>query len=149
MLWRRRSMSSRPTSSRSRQAISIFCWPWRMALSGPLARTILAKPPASLTGLTALAAGGLHSLALSRSGAVIGWGDNTYGQITIPPSATNVLAIAAGYAHSLALRADGTVVRWGRGGFTLNSTLVPPTISPVSLIAAGYTQNAAVGRGSP
>src|SRR5512140_3211399 len=40
---------------------------------------------------------------------VIGWGDNTYGQITVPDGLSNVVAIAAGTYHSLALKADGTV----------------------------------------
>ena len=32
----------------------------------------------------AIAGGGSHSLALKNDGTVIGWGNNDYGQITIP-----------------------------------------------------------------
>jgi hypothetical protein len=68
------------------------------------------------TNITAVALGGQHTLVIAR-GRVGGWGDNGYGQITIPASATNVVAIATGYRHSLALKADGTVVGWGDNGY--------------------------------
>ena len=63
--------------------------------------------------LLAIAAGGWHSLALKADGTVVGWGENYYGESTIPAGLANVVAIAAGYNHSLALKADGTVVGWG------------------------------------
>jgi hypothetical protein len=58
--------------------------------------------PAGLTGVTAIAAGGLHSLALKSDGTVVGWGDNSHGQTTIPAGLTGVTAIAAGDYHNLA-----------------------------------------------
>jgi alpha-tubulin suppressor-like RCC1 family protein len=45
--------------------------------------------------------------------AVVGWGDNTYGQADPPPHVTNAVAVAAGGYHSLALTPDGRVVVWG------------------------------------
>ena len=45
---------------------------------------------------------------------VVGWGDNTYGQISIPAGLTNVVAIAAGTWYGLALKGDGTVAAWGK-----------------------------------
>ncbi len=65
----------------------------------------------------AIAAGGLHSLALKADGSVIGWGNNDYGQSYIPAIATNIAAIAAGGFHNLALRADGIVIGWGYNMF--------------------------------
>jgi len=59
---------------------------------------------------------------------VLGWGQNTYGQlgdgsltqsdVPIPASGLNfVTAVAAGKRHSLALLANGTVMAWGYNGF--------------------------------
>ena len=69
--------------------------------------------PAGLSGVTAIAAGGYHSLALKSDGTVVGWGATATGQTTIPAGLSGVIAIAAGYHHSLALKSDGTVVGWG------------------------------------
>ena len=40
--------------------------------------------PAGLSGVTAIAAGRVHSLALRSDGSVVAWGDNTYGESTVP-----------------------------------------------------------------
>jgi len=96
-----------------------------------------------LTNAVAIAAGGMHSLALRADGTILGWGDDWYGQSTPPPSLTNVVAIAAGELYSLALRADGTVVGWGAG--TTNSgswpdfgqASIPAAATNVVAIAAG------------
>ena len=80
------------------------------------------------TTATAIAGGGSHSLALTSSGQVLAWGDNTYGQLgngtnvydtSTPvavslPTGTTVTAIAGGYNHSLALTSTGEVLAWGR-----------------------------------
>src|SRR5207249_6623871 len=76
-----------------------------------------------LSNVTAVAAGWTHSLALKSDGTVAAWGDNTFGESTVPPGLTNVVAIAAGAdpfageqsAYSMALQRDGTVVAWGSG----------------------------------
>lgn len=43
-----------------------------------------ASPPAGLSGVTAIAAGGLHSLALKSDGTVVAWGLDNYGQVSPP-----------------------------------------------------------------
>ena len=73
---------------------------------------------------------------------VVGWGDNDYGQTSVPPSLTNVVAIAGGYYHSLALKSDGTVVGWGDNGS--GQTNSPAGLSNVVAIAAGYYHNLAL-----
>ena len=61
-----------------------------------------------------IAAGAYHNLALKNDGTVVAWGENCYGQATVPAGLSGVVAIAAGALHSLALKNDGTVVAWGR-----------------------------------
>jgi alpha-tubulin suppressor-like RCC1 family protein len=85
---------------------------------------------AGLTGVTAIAAGGYHSLALKGDGTVWGWGINYNNALGVngynastglyasatPVQAsglTGITAIAAGTYHSLALKGDGTVWGWG------------------------------------
>lgn len=79
---------------------------------------------AGLTGITAVAAGANHVLALRSDGTVWAWGDNDNGALgdttrtdrKTPVQVvflTGIQAIAAGYQHSLALRQDGHVFGWG------------------------------------
>ena len=100
--------------------------------------TMPRSSPVSVTGfetasdpdVIAVAAGGLHSLALLSDGTVRSWGNNDFGQLGIgtmggveetpqpvvglgEPSDPNVMAISAGTAHSVALLADGTLRAWG------------------------------------
>ena len=63
---------------------------------------------ASGVGDVAIAAGGGHVFGLKSTGGVTVTGDNSYGQLNVPPGLTNVLAIAAGYDHCLALVGDGS-----------------------------------------
>jgi alpha-tubulin suppressor-like RCC1 family protein/sugar lactone lactonase YvrE len=82
----------------------------------------------SLSGVTAIAAGSRHSLALMSNGTVMAWGDNERGQLgdgksgaeqeynDVPVGVSGlsgVTAIAAGGGHSVALLSNGTVDAWG------------------------------------
>jgi hypothetical protein len=89
--------------------------------------------PAGLTGVTAIAAGGVHNLALRSDGTVVAWGSNLIGESNVPTGLNGVVAIAAGDVRSLALKNDGTVVAWGLGG----QTSVPAGLTGVTAIAAG------------
>jgi alpha-tubulin suppressor-like RCC1 family protein len=71
-----------------------------------------------------VAAGGCHSMVLTRDGDVFTWGDGSLGQLghgntdqqLVPKrveSLTNVTDIAAGAAHILAVGEAGTVYTWG------------------------------------
>jgi alpha-tubulin suppressor-like RCC1 family protein len=100
------------------------------------------RPPNTLGNVTAVAVGGIHSLALRTDGSVVGWGDNSFGQIGIPPAVTNIIAIAAGQHHSVALRRDGNVFAWGRSD-NFQQTAVP-VHSNVIAIAAGANHSLAV-----
>ncbi|NBV25452.1 MAG: hypothetical protein EBS05_26515, partial [Proteobacteria bacterium] len=91
--------------------------------------------PPNLSGVTAIASGIHHNLALKADGTVVSWGINDYGQTIIPTGLSGVSAIAAGELHSVALKSDGTVVAWGRN--SEGQTTVPGGLGGVTDIAAG------------
>jgi hypothetical protein len=81
----------------------------------------------ALSGITAIAGGGFHSLALKNDGTVWAWGANAQGQLgngtntdsNVPvqvSTLSGITAIAGGAYHSLALKNDGTVWAWGYNG---------------------------------
>jgi probable HAF family extracellular repeat protein len=72
---------------------------------------------------------------LQAYGMVIAWGDNLYGQSSVPAGLDNVSAIAGGGFHSLALKSDGTAVAWGRNDF--GQAAVPAGLNGVTAIAGG------------
>ncbi len=112
-----------------------------------------------LSGVSAIAAGAQHALAVVSGGAVMAWGSNEYGQLAdesvevasnVPVAASGVTgasAVSAGSEFSLALLADGTVMAWGEdkfgelgNGATTADDEVPAVIgglSGVTAIAAG------------
>jgi len=115
-----------------------------------------------LTGVIAIAAGDLHSLALLRDRTVVAWGYNGEGQLgngtttiantpvqvcavgqTAPCSLllSGVRALTTGEYHSLAQLTDGTAVTWGSNyyrqlgdGTTINRT-VPVRVCAVGQVA--------------
>jgi alpha-tubulin suppressor-like RCC1 family protein len=84
-----------------------------------------------LAGITQIAAGPTHNLALTGDGKVMSWGSNSTGELGVGTrdtgwtpaevtGLTNVVAIAAGsgqgtYGVSAAVRQDGTLWVWGSG----------------------------------
>jgi len=119
--------------------------------------------PGNVTGLSigvlAIAAGNYSTCALLSTGAVLCWGQNTYGQIgdgtyasRFAPTpvlnlASGVSAIAGGGNHMCALLSTGAVLCWGYNGNgqlgdgTFSNRLVPTAVSGLSSgassIAAG------------
>jgi alpha-tubulin suppressor-like RCC1 family protein len=111
-----------------------------------------------LGGVTAIAAGGLHSLALLENGTVESWGSNTHGQLgneskNLSSTAVavkgliGVKAIAAGQSHSMALLNSGEVWDWGGGGSgDLGNGAEETKTTPVQ--ATGLTEVTAISAGS-
>jgi alpha-tubulin suppressor-like RCC1 family protein len=120
------------------------------------------------TTITAIAAGGFHSLALTSTGAVLAWGRNVSGELgngtttnsTTPvavsaPATSGITAIAAGAFHSLAVTSTGAVLAWGRnvsgelGNGTNTDSTTPVAVSApatggITAIAAGDGHSLAV-----
>ncbi|MCC7535856.1 MAG: hypothetical protein IT379_06570 [Deltaproteobacteria bacterium] len=108
-----------------------------------------------------LAAGGLHTCALFRSGSVVCWGDNHYGQLgdgtrcdggsPVPRPVvglTNVDALSAGVHHTCALLADETVRCWGDGGSGQAGAASLGTEAPTPQLIGGLTRIAQLSSGS-
>ena len=123
-----------------------------------------ANPSIFVTGVTAIAAGSFHSLALRNDGTVWAWGYNIFGQLgdgtttlsNIPVQVsglTNVTSIAAEFQHVLALKEDGAVWAWGNnlygqlGDDTNTHSNIPvqvPSLTGVTAIAAGWSHSLAL-----
>ena len=118
-------------------------------------------PRLDISGVTRIAAGSSHTLALRNGGNVWVWGSGTYGMLgdgTTASSAsarpvpgfTDVVSIAGGSLFSLAVKADGTVWAWGDGASgklgdgTSLDRLIPVPVSALT----GVTSVASFGGAS-
>ena len=121
--------------------------------------------------VTAITAGGAHSLALCSDGSLVAWGSNDFGvfgdntstssslPVAVPAFGAlvgrTITAITAGSSHSLALCTDGTVAAWGgnhygqlgsgdTSGSTVPLAMSRSTLSPgerFTTLAPGSTAN--------
>ncbi len=57
------------------------------------------------SGFVAISAGSLHSLGLKADGSIVAWGDNDFGQCSVPLPNKGFLAIAVGIDRSLGIKA--------------------------------------------
>jgi hypothetical protein len=86
-------------------------------------------------------------VALKSDGTVVAWGDDTWGQATVPSGLTGVSMISAGRNHTLALKSDGTVFAWGddrQGQSTVRSDLQNPATANVVQVSGGRTSSVAL-----
>jgi alpha-tubulin suppressor-like RCC1 family protein len=98
-----------------------------------------------LSGITAIAAGARHSLAVDSTGAAWAWGTNIAGQLGdgtftdrhVPVKViglAGVIAVAGGFNHSLALKGDGSVWSWGNNSAgQLGNGTITPSLRPVQV----------------
>ena len=71
----------------------------------------------------------------TNGGFLVAWGDNSYGQIQVPPGLSNVVQVSVGPQHTLALKGDGSVIGWGDN--TYGQTNVPTGLTNAVQVAAG------------
>lgn len=118
--------------------------------------------PANAT-VTSLAAGsGFQSFALTSTGAVLAWGDNTYGQLgdgtnvrrtepveVLLPEGTVVTALDSGDDHTVALTSTGGILAWGYNRYgQLGDDTTTNSNVPVEVDLSQGTTAVAVGTGS-
>ncbi len=102
------------------------------------------------SGVTAIAAGYYHSLAVKSDGSLWAWGLNNYGQLgdgtttgrnaptQIMPPGSGLTAVAAGANHTLAAKSDGSLWASGSNGYgQLGDGTTANHSSPVQIIPAG------------
>jgi alpha-tubulin suppressor-like RCC1 family protein len=108
-------------------------WAWGFNFDGELggaSPSLVRNTPAmipTLGSVTAIAAGGFHSLALKTDGTVWAWGKNNMGQVgdnsTLNRNAPNKVnvkqatEVAAGFDFSLVLGYDGSISAWGNNNY--------------------------------
>jgi alpha-tubulin suppressor-like RCC1 family protein len=102
-------------------------WVWGSNLCGQFGSNTITSSNSpvqvsGLSGITSIASGDCHNLALGVDGKVHAWGRYPFGNMSgevVPGSPASlvpldgVIAIAAGFEHSLAMTSDGTVWGWG------------------------------------
>ncbi len=134
-------------------------WVWGSGLFGQLGNGQFGPDNVELTpiqvpglsGVTAIATGGYHTLALLADGSIRSWGLNANGQLgdvtfanraspvnVVGPTAT---ALAGGNNHSLMLRSDGSIWAWGGNaeGELGDGTNVDKSGPVPSLATSGFT----------
>ena len=150
------------------------CWGYNLGGQvgdGSLASTTIPLDVVSLTsGVASVAAGVLHTCAVTMGGAALCWGNNFYGQLgdgsnanrPVPASVTGlgsgVAGLASGFSHSCARMQDGTARCWGNNslgqlgiGMLAGSEDVPVPVpalgNTVLALAAGNTHSCAIVSG--
>lgn len=92
--------------------------------------------PNPITNIAVIAAGTSHALAFQDRSRMMGWGDNSEGQISAPLGLAGVVALAGGLDHSVAVRGDGLVAAWGRNNF--GQINVPLGLNNIVRLSAGF-----------
>ncbi len=112
-----------------------------------------------LSGVAGIAAGSNHALALLHGGTVMGWGDDSFGELgngrtaareETPVAVTglsNVSKISAGGQDSVALLSSGSVMTWGSDASGLLGDGVSSGMSEVPVAVVGLSKVASISAG--
>jgi len=139
-------------------------WAWGYNMYGQLgngtntASSVPVQVSGLSSGVTAIAAGGSHNVALKSDGTLWAWGYNSSGQlgdgtsimrrtpVQVSGLTNGVTTIAAGGNHTMALKADGTVWVWGNNSwFQLGDGTSTSRLTPVQI--SGLTGASAIDGG--
>jgi alpha-tubulin suppressor-like RCC1 family protein len=112
------------------------------------------------TRVKAVSTGCGHTLAVTASGQLLAWGDNTFGELgdgtrvqrrrpvrVSLAAGTQVTAVSAGCFFSLALTAAGQVLSWGSDAEGEGGRQHGEKLMPVTLPLPGTAQAVAIGAG--
>jgi hypothetical protein len=97
---------------------------------GPNKNSLFTGFNQGITGITAIALGYNHFLALKDNGVIYGGGTTTDGQLNIPSGTYS--KISAGRYHSAALTTDGKMVTWGKIGNVYQNTVTGLTLQKIT-----------------
>lgn len=148
----------------------VACWGWNLygqvGDGGSADRLSPVEVVGLGSGMAAVAAGGYHACAVTASGGVKCWGENSRGQlgdgsttgsstpVDVAGLGIDVVAVAAGEFHTCALTVAGGVKCWGKNdtgqlgnGGTASSTApvdVTGLSSGVAAVSAGNTHTCAL-----
>jgi formylglycine-generating enzyme required for sulfatase activity len=75
-------------------------------------------------------------------GRVVAWGDNTYGQLSIPEPNSSFVQVGTSGHHTVGLKENGTLVAWGDGNWGRNT--VPAVNQGFTAISVGHCHNLAL-----
>ena len=91
----------------------VMVWVWGVATHGEKSVPEMASKPVKIYG------GRYHYTVLLEDGDVISWGDDMYGQASVPSAVENaeIAAIYSGGNQNYAVTTDGKVLTWGLKGF--------------------------------
>jgi alpha-tubulin suppressor-like RCC1 family protein len=100
-------------------------WQWGL-VSGSFTRSSPVQVGGSVSNFAQISAGAAHYQAITKTGALYGWGSNTNGRTGVNTSSSSISAptrvgllfdwyqVSAGQTSSLAVRRNGTLWGWGR-----------------------------------
>jgi len=136
------SVAPTPTSDR----VCAMCVSWQYCAGGdaPPEKCSLQHNDPTVPCATAVqvAAGSNHTCAIDTTGDLACWGNDSYGQATVPGGLGEVVQVAAGHAHTCVLNSAGSLTCWGQDDF--GQVTVPGSLSNVVQIEANSYRTCAV-----
>jgi alpha-tubulin suppressor-like RCC1 family protein len=141
-----------------RRSGAVACWGYgaqgQLGIGGPaIYYTATPTPVSGLTDAVAVSAGHYETCAVRKSGAVVCWGQATYGDLGNSQSTTNAtvpvpvkgltdaIAVAAGEFDPCAIRKSGAIVCWGQtttNGARSTPVPLPSTNDAIAVTTFGF-----------